>query len=158
MTLDVETFVRGFVAGLINSDATAIRLGSRADRRGLRQVLNTLETEIQRSQNSNGEDKDWYRYVVRLRNELRPSNNGTFDNFEMALRNLQLSLTSCPNPFYEEIAFSVSKPYAQSIISELPNPQQKLVAKAVEAFLGARKDERIENGRDEHRKSPEPCT
>ena len=149
MNLDVETFVRGFVAGLIDADATAIRPGRSEHRHGFKQVLDILDQEVERSQTSKRDDQGWYKQVVRLRNGLRPSNSGTFDNFEMALRDLQLSLTNCPNPFYEEIAFSVSKPYAQSIFNDMPDPQRNLVARAVEAFLGASMAKRKANAHDE---------
>ena len=118
-------------------------------------VVQMLDQEIQQMRDQGDYDQIWYRDIVRLRNGLKPSNSGAFDNFETALRDLQLSLTSAPNAFYEDITFSVSKPYAHSIFCDMPKIQQELILKAVEAFLGSRIAHSQEVGPNESRSSSE---
>src|SRR6266849_4417099 len=118
-SLTLGDFAQGFVAKLVESGETAIHPKAPEDRYALRQVVDAVEGELRSAKRDGSrEEAEWYRTLVLLRNELKPSNSGTFDSFETALRNLQLSFTSCPNPFYEEIAFSVSKTYAKAVIGE----------------------------------------
>lgn len=139
--LSVTEFVQGFVAQLIEADAVALRPKSEQDREGFGRVVDTLNSEIARLRRASpkGEDLDWYRSLVLLRNELQASSSGAFDGFERALRNLQLSFTNSPNPFYEEIAFSVSKPFASAVFDDLPHRAQELAKRAAVEFLTARR-------------------
>jgi hypothetical protein len=98
-----------------------------------------LEKEIDALRSKGDIDKKWYRTLVSLRNQLRPSISGAFDGFESALRNLQLSFTSCPNPFYEEIAFTVTTPFAEAVVKDR---ERHLVEAAAKAFINARKQAR----------------
>ena len=140
MTLDSGLFARGFVAKLIADGASAIVPQRPADRSGFKRVLDVLDEQIaiEREQPSR---RDWYKQLVRLRNELQPSNNGAFDNFETALRNLQLSFTSSPNPFYKEILFSVSAPFARAVFEELEEGPKNVIDKSAKAFLETRATE-----------------
>lgn len=140
--LTLGSFAEGFVAKLITDGQSAIRPQSPEDRFGLNEVVQTLEREIQSIRGKSDLDRDWYRALVMLRNELRPSMTGAFDGFENALRNLQLSFTSCPNAFYEEITFNVTRPFAEAVVSELPQPQRDLIARAAKAFVDARRQAR----------------
>lgn len=151
MAFDIEAFTLGFIATLIDRDISAIQPLSPEDRRGFHMVVQMLDQEVQQMRGQGDCDQDWYREIVRLRNGLKPSNSGAFDNFETALRDLQLSVTSAPNVFYEYITFSVSKPYAQSIIGDMPQTQQDIILKAANAFLSSRK----EVGPNESRSSSE---
>lgn len=137
MEFDSGTFAKGFVARLITEGASAIVPRRRADRLGFQRVLGILDERIALAREQPLQ-RDWYKQLVRLRNELSPSNNGAFDNFESALRDLQLSLTSSPNPFYEEILFSVSAPFAHAIFEELEEGPKDIVNRSAEAFLEAR--------------------
>src|SRR5258706_353039 len=111
--LTLGDFTQGFVAKLVDSGETAIHPKAPEDRIAILSVIEAIEDELKTVARGDSPSTDpWYRALVTLRNELKPSNSGAFDSFETALRNLQLSFTSCPNPFYEEIAFSVTKPYA----------------------------------------------
>jgi hypothetical protein len=141
--LTLGDFAQGFVARLVELGETAIRPKAHEDRFGLKRVIDALEAEIRmiKAQGSSI-DPDWYRVLVALRNELKPSNSGAFDGFETALRNLQLSFTSCPNPFYEEIAFTVTKPYAKSVIDEYPDRERALIDCVAKAFVEARRSAR----------------
>lgn len=134
ITLDTERFTRGFVAQLFQLDASALQPRKREDRLGFRRVLDVLEEEIAKLQ-AEGRRSRLYVDLVRLRNELSPSNIGAFDNFETALRDLQLSATDCPNPFYEEIIFTVSRPNAEATLAELPEEYRLLIEKAAKAFV-----------------------
>ena len=138
-TLTVASFTKGFIAYLIGLGETAIYPKSPRDRRGFQSVVETLESEIERIRSSGTPDEqNLYRPLVRLRNELQASSTGAFDALETALRNLQLNFTNCPNPFYEEISFTVSAPFAQSILEELPKSHRDLVSRAADRFRQAR--------------------
>jgi len=134
--LNVTSFTKGFIAHLVELGETAIYPKSTEDRRGFRSVIEALAAEIDRLRPStDSEGRALYRALVLLRNELQASPTGAFDAMETALRNLQLSLTNCPNPFYEEISFTVSPPFAQALLKEIPDRQRSVVMKAAEAFL-----------------------
>lgn len=138
-TLTVASFTKSFIAYLVALGETAIYPKSPRDRRGFQSVVDTLEEEIARIRSSGSpEEKNLYRHLVRLRNELQASSTGAFDAFETALRNLQLNFTNSPNPFYEEISFTVSVPFAKAILEELPGAQRAIVKKVGEQFKQAR--------------------
>jgi hypothetical protein len=138
--LSIGSFTKAFVAKLIELGETAIYPKSEADRRGFAVVVQTLNGEIERLRNSSDpDDKALYRSLVVLRNQIQASSTGAFDAFETALRNLQLSFTNSPNPFYEEIGFTISRPFAESIFSEFPPAQKKLIGDLAEKFRNARR-------------------
>lgn len=142
-TFTLGDFTQGFIAKLVELGETAIHPRAHEERMALRRVVDTVENELRNiSSTKSPDDATWYKRLVLLRNELRPSNSGAFDSFETALRNLQLSLTSCPNPFYEEIAFSVTKPYAKALFNEYPDRERSLIERAAKAFVEARKEAR----------------
>lgn len=118
MALEIGSFARGFVAKLIASGVSAIRPHAREDRRGFQAVVDLLNKEIDDAGTSQG-DRDRYMALVRLRNSLQASNIGAFDS----------------NPFYEEIVFTVSKPYAQALFGELPDFERDIIGKAADAFI-----------------------
>jgi hypothetical protein len=129
-----KTFARAFIAGLITRDWAAVRPQSPSDRRGFANVVKVLDASIAELKSRNEETVKILQ-IARIANDLRPSNSGAFDGFEAALRSMQLTLASCPNPFYEDIVFSVPKSYAQATIDSLPPTQRKLIDTAVDAFV-----------------------
>lgn len=140
--LTATDFARGFVASLVCQGADAIQPKSPSDRQGFRRVLETLDQEIARLREkggSAGEQRALYRALVTLKAQFSPSNSGTYDSFEAALRNLQMSLTACPNPFYEDIEFTVSDAFANSILGEFPDKEREVISAAAAAFLKAKR-------------------
>ena len=131
---DTHTFMKGFVAGLVLRNRSSVRPLSPSDRRGFAQVIRLLDQKIDELEKT-GEDRKIVRDLVRIANDLRASNTGGYEGFESALRGLQLTFASCPNPFYEEIAFAVPKPYAETTVDSLPVVQRDLVNKVAEAFV-----------------------
>lgn len=131
---DTQTFMKGFVAGLVLRDRFSVRPYSPDDRRGFAQVIRLLDQRIGELE-KRGEDPKVLRQLVRIANDLRESNTGGYEGFETALRALQLTFASCPNPFYEEITFSVPKPYAKTTVEDLPAVQQRIVNEVAEAFI-----------------------
>lgn len=138
MDLNLELFTKGLVAKLIESGLHSVRPHSPDDQIGFQRIVELLNTEIARTKAETGSMDPWYRQLVRVRNRLQPSNNGAFDNFETALRDLQYSFTGCPNAFYEEIEFEVSRPFAHSYLEDLPDRCRALVDEASRAFLSSR--------------------
>lgn len=136
--MNLQAFARAFIAGLVANDRPAISPQNPSDRRGFAGVVHVLDESVA-DLKKKGESPRLILEIARIANGLRPSNSGAFDGFEAALRSMQLTLASCPNPFYEDIVFSVPKTYAQATVDNLPKAQQELVKKAVDAFvMGAR--------------------
>lgn len=133
-SINLHAFTRAFIAGLVARDWDSIRPQNPSDRRGFARVVQLLDesvADLKERQESSRRILD----IARIANDLRPSNSGAFDGFEAALRSMQLTLASCPNPFYEDIVFSVPKSYAQATIDDLPVMQRELIEKAVDAFV-----------------------
>jgi hypothetical protein len=83
----------------------------------------------------NTADRDWAKKVVRIRNRMSPGQSGAFDQLETALRDLQLSITESPNPSYEDISFTASKPFAISLLNQLEESERELVREAARIFI-----------------------
>jgi hypothetical protein len=131
---EFDEFTRGFIAALVQADCYSIQPKDPAQRRAFYKVWKFIG---ERAENARGsaQKKDWLRKVVRIRNRMSPGQTGAFDQFETALRDLQLSITESPNPSYEDIAFTISKPFANSVLSELSSEEQELVRRAADVFL-----------------------
>ncbi len=133
-SLDLRTFTKAFVAGLVAKDMYELRPADTLTRRGFEMVVRVLDAARVKLKEE-GADKDFVRRVGRLANELRASNTGAFDGFESALRQAQLTFTSSPNPEYDDIVFSVPKAYAESTVKGLARSAKRLVTEAVGAFV-----------------------
>ncbi|MGI0025608.1 MAG: hypothetical protein ACREA4_10760 [Nitrososphaera sp.] len=139
MEMNVELFMKGFVATLITSGLGSIQPHSNRDRTGFQKVIEFLNGEIEEIKARDETGTPWYRQLVRVRNRLLPSNSGAFDSFEKELSDLQLSFTGVPNAFYEDIEFKVSRPFASSFLEDdLNQPMRLLVEKAADEFINAR--------------------
>ena len=137
MALEVERFAKGFVAALVEQEQTSIQPKSPEHLRALNEVYNFIASEVERARDK-PEMRSWFRDVVRLRNSLSPGQTGAFDQFETALRDLQLSFTESPNPNYEDIVFTVSKPFALSSLNAFNPNERELVRKAAKVFVDNR--------------------
>lgn len=127
-------FLRGLVAYLVQKGVTSTRPRSPEDRKRFLALIEKLNEIVASAPRDNLEE---FRALVRLRNELLPSNTGALDGMETALRNMQLSLTSAPNPFYEEISFDIPQPLAASLFDQLVPADRDLVIQAGEAYRTA---------------------
>jgi hypothetical protein len=114
MRIDLEQFTRGFVAALVDKDQPSIQPKRPEHVRGFYKVRELLQKEVDRAQSGN--DREWLQQLVRLRNRLSPGPTGSFDQLETALRDLQHSFTESPNVYYEDIEFTISKPFAESTL------------------------------------------
>jgi hypothetical protein len=131
---DLRTFTKAFVASLVVRDMYEVRPDDIHTRRGFDRVVRVLD-EAKTALKAKGADRDFVRRVGRLANELRASNTGAFDGFETALRQVQLTFTSSPNPDYDDIVFSVSKSYAEAALADLTTDQHQIVDDAVKVFV-----------------------
>jgi hypothetical protein len=129
-----NVFLRGLVAFFVMQGVTSIRPRSQEDRRRFLALLEKLNELVKASPR---DDLDSYRALVRLRNDLLPSNTGALDGIETAFRNLQLSITSAPNPFYDEIAFDIPLTYAESLFEQLAPRVKELVSSVGQAYRSA---------------------
>jgi recombinational DNA repair ATPase RecF len=127
-------FLRGLVAYLVQQGVTSIRPRSPEDRKRFLALLNELNEAVAKASRENLRA---YRSLVRLRNELLPSNTGALDGIETALRNMQLSLTSAPNPFYDEIAFDIPPAHAESVFGQLEQADRELISQVGRAYHAA---------------------
>jgi hypothetical protein len=133
MAIDLQNFARGLVAALVEKKATSIQPKRPEHRHGFYKIREFLDAEVDKAKKS--EDTEWLKQVVRLRNRLTPGPTGSFDNFETALRDLQLSATESPNVYYEDIEFTISKPFAESTLKTLDPRERELVQNAASAFM-----------------------
>lgn len=133
MAFDVDRFVRGFISALIEAECSSIQPKKPEHRKGFYKIQQFLDDNVRRARES--DDRDWLKQVVRLRNRLAPGPTGAFDRFETALRDLQLSFSESPNVFYEDIVFTVSRPFAESTLDRLSPRERKLVKEAAKIFV-----------------------
>jgi hypothetical protein len=138
--VDLHSFTKALVAGLIGLNVDAVYPHDIRDRRGFAGVVRVLDLEVKRLRKK-GASQDIVFSLSKIANELRPGNTGSYGGFEAALRSLQLTFTSSPNPFYDDIAFPVSKMQARSFTETIPDFQKKLALAAAKAFVAARKRE-----------------
>jgi hypothetical protein len=137
-SVDLQSFTKALVANLVNLDVDAIHPHNPKDRKGFENVVRVLDAVVKKLMKENA-SSDVVLAVARIANELRPSNTGSYEGFEAALRSLQLTFTASPNPFYDDIAFPVSKVQAQSFTNKIPAFQRSLATSAAKAFVAARK-------------------
>jgi hypothetical protein len=133
-TFEFDEFTRGFVAALVEAERHSIQPKNPIQRRAFYKVWRLIGERAEQARGSTAK-QEWLRKVVRIRNRMSPGQSGAFDQFETALRDLQLSLTESPNPNYEDITFTVSKPFANSVLSKLNRAERALVREAAEVFL-----------------------
>ena len=133
-----QRFCKAFVAALVLRGERVLEPKRASDRRGFRSMIKELEAQVARARSNDESQRPWYKQLVRLRNELYPSNNGAFDALEMTLRDLQTSAVSCPNPDYDYISFDISPIFASSILDGLSEPERVLAKAAAEAFGSAK--------------------
>ena len=126
--------MEALVASLVVKRLSAIRPNDPNVRRGFSKILQTVEDAAEAVRNDPAETPR-LRQLVRLRNELRPSSSGSYEGFESALRALQLTFTSVPNPFYTEIAFTVPPAYAAATLKRTPEFERELAERAADAFV-----------------------
>jgi hypothetical protein len=131
---EFDEFTRAFVAALVQAERSSIQPKNPVQRRAFYRVWKVIGKQVDDARNS-PKKRDWLRTVVRIRNRMSPGQSGAFDQFETALRDLQLSLTESPNPSYEDISFTLSKPFANSVLNELAPKERALVRKAADVFL-----------------------
>ena len=132
MAIDLEAFTRGFVAALVERDRNSLQPKRPEHVHGFYRLQDFLREEAHRA--GQAEDKEWFRQIVRLRNRIAPGPSGSFDQFETALRDLQLSSTESPNVWYEDIEFTLSKPFAEASLRQLDPRESELVRNAAAAF------------------------
>lgn len=132
-TLEARDFTRGFVAALVVAGEASLQPMNPAHRQGLYRVYRYIDKEANRA-NASG-IREQFKALVRIRNRIAPGQTGAFDQFQTDLRDLQLSLTESPNPSYEDISFSLSQPFARSLLDQLGAANMSLVEAAVSCFL-----------------------
>jgi hypothetical protein len=126
-----KLFLRGLISYLVQQGITSIHPRSPEDRRRFLALLTALDEVVSAAPRK---DLAAYRSLVRLRNDLLPSNTGALDGIETAFRNLQLSLTAAPNPFYDEIAFDVPPAHAESIFEQIEPAERDIIVKVGQAY------------------------
>jgi len=136
MALEVEKFAKGFVAALVELEQSSIQPKSPEHRRALNQLYEFIAEQVELARD-NPRMRNWFKDVLRLRNSLSPGQTGAFDQFETALRDLQLSFTESPNPNYEDIVFTVSKPFASSSLEAFEPKERELIRNAARVFVGS---------------------
>jgi hypothetical protein len=134
MSFELEDFTRGFVAALVEAERSSIQPKNPAQRQAFYRVWKMIDGKAAEATGDSA-NRDWLKKVVRIRNRMSPGQSGAFDQFETALRDLQLSITESPNPSYEDISFTASKPFAISVLNQLEQTERELVREAARLFI-----------------------
>lgn len=134
-SLGSSAFIAAFIAALVVNGRTAIKPKTAHDQSSFYRVYELIEEEVRRLRQNMASSPATYREMVRLRNSIQPSSSGAFDGFEHLLRDQQLWLTACANPFYEEISFEITEPYARSILERANESTRTLAEIAASKFL-----------------------
>ncbi|UFI04667.1 hypothetical protein [Roseibium aggregatum] len=131
--LDLQAFAKAWVAELVELGISGVRPHDPLDRLGFETVVATLDNKIEELL-ANGAPKRDVLPLLKIANELRPSNAGDFEGFELALRSLQLTFTASPNPWYDYIDFPISEPHANSYLKRLPISVREITAATAKAY------------------------
>jgi hypothetical protein len=145
--IDLHSFTKAWVAELVDKHVESVKPHDPADRRAFAAVLAALDDRIEELAKQKL-PSEAILPLLQVANELRPSNTGSFEGFETALRALQLTFTSSPNPWYDSIAFPVSQVQARSFLSLTPAILRDIASDAARAFIASR-----ENGSDVRREA-----
>ena len=129
--LTFDRFIELFIAGLVSRGVVTLSPNAAETNIALYRVCDALEREL--VGNGSSAERKWIR---RIRNQLSPSNLGTFDGFFGALRTKQLGYVASPNPSYKDINFKISPTYAKSLINELASAPRRVIDSVVSEFLG----------------------
>ena len=128
--LTFDQFVESFVAGLVSRGIVKFSPNAADTNIALFRLASILREESEKTKGT--PEGVWIR---RLRNQITPSNLGTFDSFFSALRAKQLGYVASPNPSYNDINFKISPAFAQSVIAALGPIGRSLVDKVITNFL-----------------------
>lgn len=129
--LSFDRFMELFIAGLVSRGVVNISPNSAETNLALYRMCDALTRKVEDQPISSTN-----RWIRRIRNQLAPSNLGTFDTFFGALRAKQLGYVASPNASYNDINFKISPTYAHSLIKDLPPASKKVIENAVSEFLG----------------------
>lgn len=134
---DLHTFTKALVAALVTQDIEVVRPHDPKDRRGFAAVLDTLDMWVEKLIAQSVPSQNVLP-LLEVANELRPSNTGGYEGFESALRSLQLTFTASPNPWYDDIAFRVSRVQALGFLEHVPEMERSIAQEAAKAFIASR--------------------
>ena len=132
-SIDLHSFTKSWVAGLVRNHIDRIRLHDPLMREAFKAVLDALDRRVEEL-SEQCLPSEAILPLLQVANELRPSNTGAFEGFETALRSLQLTFTSSPNPWYDNIEFPVSPTQAESFLRSIPEVQREIALEAAQAF------------------------
>lgn len=135
--IDLHSFTKAWVAELVDKHIESVRPHDPTDRKAFAAVLQSLDHRIEELSKQQL-PSDAILPLLQVANELRPSNTGSYEGFETALRALQLTFTSSPNPWYDSIAFPVSQVQARSFLSLIPVVLRDIASDAANAFIASR--------------------
>jgi hypothetical protein len=135
--IDLHSFTKAWVAELVDRHVDGVRPHDPVDRKAFAAVLKSLDHRIEELSKQNV-PSEAILPLLQVANELRPSNTGSYEGFETALRALQLTFTSSPNPWYDSIAFPVSQVQARSFLSLIPHVLRDIASDAANAFIASR--------------------
>jgi hypothetical protein len=137
-SIDLHSFTKSWVAGLVRNHVDQIRPHDPIMREAFKAVLEALDRRVEELSEKQL-PSEAILPLLQVANELRPSNTGAFEGFEAALRSLQLTFTSSPNPWYDNIEFPVSPTQAESFLSSIPDVQRDIALEAAKAFTASMK-------------------
>lgn len=133
-------FFGGVISALVKQGESAIQPKHPSDLRGFQAMLNVLEKRLEDVEASGTRERKHLLQLLEIRNQLMPSNSGAFDRWGKILRDLQTSAIMSPNPDYDDLVFEFSPTFAESLLDELAEDDQKLVLEVASEFVRAKKN------------------
>lgn len=132
--LPAESFARLLIASLTLRGACEIDLGSRKDRESLGRLVDEIEkiiTEQLQAQPLSRMVKD----LIRIHNQISPSDSGAFDGFEELITAQQYWIVSRYNPSLDKIKLSIHPEIAQHLLNRASSEVQIILSRIIGVFL-----------------------
>ena len=131
----IDVFMDYFIAALVlrGKDHVHLRRERAAEeRRRLYVLYKYLDELVEAADQSN---KDWYYFIVRLRNKLSPGNIGSFDGFFGELLRKTLTLVSFDLPFCDYYKIGLGHTWARSCLAHAEPAMHELAEKAADVYM-----------------------
>lgn len=134
---DSQAFLKSVIAALVLQGVKSVFPHRVDDMNAMRALIDFLDEEIDHLEASKVEIEDLLP-MIELVNSLRSSGSGSFEGFESALSDLQKTMASRRNPWYEKIDFPIPASYAESYLASAGEEMNKLSIAAAKVFADNR--------------------
>ena len=131
--LTTDSFIELFICALVVRGKHTI---SMRDHREESECLNMYALyEYARGQADLDGEKEYHRFMVRLRNHLSPGPIGSFDGFKHMLRQKTLTMVSTNLPFCDYYSLTIQAVTAKCYLEQASPRMRQLTEEAADAYL-----------------------